>query len=149
METRSHHPPVHASMQSQSLPHSTRHSEPRKHPRSPQSVQDNLGAATPSTPRKGQRTLKPIPTNQKPDKRWVSTRNLSARLLTSGNQSPRTLTFPPPPPPWPGQAVQPLPGHPNAYPKCPQGYHRICPVQAPPNQHTGKKTTENEGISSL
>ena len=40
----------HASMQSQSLPHSTRHSEPRRYPRSPQIVQVNLGTATQSPP---------------------------------------------------------------------------------------------------
>ena len=77
--------------------------------------------------KKGQRTLKPISTNQKPGKLWVSTR--TTRVLTSGNQSPRTLTSP-------GTSSTAT----RWSPQYPQGYHRICPEQAPPTQHTGKKT---------
>ena len=123
-------------MQSQSLPHSTGHSEPRRHPRSsPESPGQPWNSHTTHT-EKRKRTIKPIPTSQKPDKQWVNTRNLSARLLTGGNQSPHTQTPP-------AQAVQPS-LKPTRPPKCsprmPQRYHRICPVQEPPTQHTGKKT---------
>ena len=62
------------------------------HPREPRPTTEQ-----PHHPhRKRKRTLKPIPTSQKPDKQWVNTRNLSATLLTGGNQSPCTQAPPKP-----------------------------------------------------
>ena len=137
IKTRHYQPSVPASNQSQSLPHSTKHSGPRRYPRSPPESPGQPRNSHTTLTEKRKRTLKPIPISQKPDKQWMNTRNLSARLLTGGNQSPRTQTPP-------SQAVQPppnQPGHPSAHPECPQRYHRICPVQAPPTQqHIGKKT---------
>ena len=128
--TTSHHRSVPTNMLDKSLPHNTRHSEPRRHPRSPP---ESPGQPWNSPHRKRKRTLKPIPTSQKPGKQWVNTRNLFAILLTGGNQYPRTQTSPAQPP-------QSQPGHPSAHPECPQRYHHICSEQAPPTQHTGKKT---------
>ena len=82
-ETRFYHPSVPVSMQSQCLPHSTRHSEPIRHPRSPPELPaqpwNNHNA---QTELKRQRTPKLITTSQSPSKQWVNTKNLSARLLT-------------------------------------------------------------------
>ena len=126
---------VPASMQSQSLPHSTRHSEPRRQPTYPKRALASYGQ--PHHPqRKAQTHAETNLTSQKPDRQWVNTRNLSARLLTGGNQSPRTQTPP-------AEEVRPPPK-----PTRPQWYHRICPVQAPPNPAHGQKD-QKEGTSSL
>ena len=91
--------------------------------------------------RKCKRTLKPIPTSQKPDKQWVNTKNLSATLLTTGNQSPRTQT---PPalvvqPPLKANPATPVPT-PNA-PKC------ITCTSTPNPAY--RQEDQNEGTSSL
>ena len=73
-----------------------------------------------------------------PDKQWVNTGNLSAKTLTGENQS-RAQKHTHPSPAQADQQAKIQRGHPNAYPKCPQGYHSIFPVQAPPTQHTSQK----------
>ena len=51
----------------------------------------------------------------------------------------------------PAQVVQPpqsQPEHPNFYPECPIGYHRVHPVQASSNP-AHQQENQNEGTSSL
>ena len=123
-------------MQIQSLPYSTRHSEPRRCPRSPPESPGQPRNSHTTRTKKCKHTLKPIPTSQKPDKQWVSTRLICQtpyrwKPIPTHTNTPqhKQCSYP-----------QNQPGHPSAHPKCLQKYHRICPVQAPPTKHTGKKT---------
>ena len=69
-ETRSHHPSVPTSMQSQSVPHSTKTQCTKKMPKvTPESPGQPRNSDTTHT-KKCKRTLKPIPTSQKPGKQW-------------------------------------------------------------------------------
>ena len=113
----SHHPSVPASMLSKASRTTQDTVNQEDNPESPGQPQNSHTTHT----KKRKCTLKPIPTFQKPDKQWVNTRNLSATLLTGGNQSPRTQTPS-------AQAVQ---SHPSAHPKCPHRYHRICLYKHP------------------
>ena len=124
-------------MQNQSLPHITRHSEPRSPPESP-------GQPWNSHTENHKRTLKPIPTSQKPDKQWVNARNLSARLLTDGNQSPHTQT-----PPSTGSAatLEANPATPVPTTNAPKVLPYL-PCRSTPNQAHWQED-QIEGISSL
>ena len=143
METRSHSPSVPASVQSQSLPHSIRHSEPRWYP---QGAQANPGTATPPTPKNASARWNQSPPAKTPtNKGWTPETYLPDSWLAQTN--PRAQKHPPPSPSR-GSAANPLsqPGHPNAYPECPQGYHRICAVQAPNPVH--RQEDQNKGLIS-
>ena len=73
---------------------------------------------------------KPISTSRKPDKQGVNTRNLSARFLTSGNQSPTHTNIP-----QYRQCSyhQNQPGHPTYLPRMPLRVSPYLPCTSTPN----------------
>ena len=131
-----HHPSVPASMQSQSLPHSRRHSEPKIYPGSPPESPGQPRNSHTTHTEKRKRTLKPVRTCQKQVQIMGEHQKPICQTLDRWKPIPshtnthqhRHCSHP-----------QSQPGHPSAHLECPQRYHRICPIQAPQTQHTGKK----------
>ena len=144
METESHHPSVSSSMQGQSPLHSARHSEPRRHPRSPPECPAHPQNRHITHTEKCQCTLKPISTGQNLDKQLMNTKNLSARRLTGGNQSLRTQT----PPAQAGEPALKPPQPPQCLPRMPPRVSPYLPCTSTPNPaHCQKDQNEWDLIS--